>query len=262
MDAQDKLLYIYEIGYRISKKGEIINPKGKIIKGSKNKENRIYINQRIKNYFIRVSAHRLQAYQKFGNIIFDKKIVVRHLNGLPSDNSFLNIEIGSQSENMMDRPIDIRIAHSKHASSFIQKYNHDEIVEFYNNCRSYKKTKLKFNISSNGTLNHILTKFKITPLKNFSMVTKEDVLNNKQKFLNRIIFIENSDCFTIKGYKDSKGYTSFQFTDKGVKKNIIGHRASYIIHNEESLLTNDIIVQTCNNTYCVNPNHLMKKIIN
>lgn len=160
MDAKCKLLHIYNMGYRISEKGEIINPKGKTIKGSKNKENRIFINLRIKNYFIRVSAHRLQAYQKFGDLIFDKKIVVRHLNGLPFDNSFFNIEIGSQSENMMDRPADIRMAHSKHASSFNKKHNHEEILDFYNNCKSYKKTMDKFNLTSKGTLNFILKKHK------------------------------------------------------------------------------------------------------
>lgn len=155
MESKDKILFAHKIGYRISEQGEIINPKGKKIKGSRNKENRIYLNIRYENSFLRIPAHRLQAYQKFGDKIFDDKLVVRHLNGKPYDNSFLNIEIGTPSQNMMDRPADIRMAHSKHASSFSKKHNHEEILDFYNKCKSYKKTMEKFNITSKGTLNYI-----------------------------------------------------------------------------------------------------------
>jgi hypothetical protein len=160
MDSKDKVLFAYRVGYRISEQGEITNPKGNIIKGSKNKEDRIYINIRCEHSFLRIPAHRLQAYQKFGDKIFDDKLVVRHLNGKPYDNSFLNIEIGTPSQNMMDRPADIRMAHSKHASYFNKKHNHEEILEFYNNCKSYKKTMDKFNLTSKGTLNFILKKYK------------------------------------------------------------------------------------------------------
>lgn len=64
---------------------------------------------KIFNYPIKV--HRLVAYQKFGNVIFEKGIQVRHLNGDKLDFSFQNIEIGTSQQNQLDKPIEKR----KHA---------------------------------------------------------------------------------------------------------------------------------------------------
>jgi len=58
----------------------------------------------------------------------------------------------------MDIKSEVRIAKSKHASSFIKVHNHDEIISFYKKEKSYSKTMNKFNISSKGTLHYILNK--------------------------------------------------------------------------------------------------------
>lgn len=56
----------------------------------------------------KLAWHRLQAYCKFGDAIFDKDILVRHLNGNSLDNSWDNIAIGSYLDNMMDKSEDSR----------------------------------------------------------------------------------------------------------------------------------------------------------
>lgn len=97
----------------------------------------------------------MQAYQKFKDKIYEDNIVVRHLNGNSLDNTFNNIGIGSQSENMFDRPREERIKHGRLAASFNIKYHKeliDEMKEFYNNCKSYKQTMEKYNLSSKGAL--------------------------------------------------------------------------------------------------------------
>lgn len=112
----------------------------------------------------RVRVHRLQAYQKFKDKIYESNIVVRHLNGNSLDNSFNNIGIGTQVDNAIDRPKEDRLKHGRFAAFFNVKYSKeltDEIKEFYNNCKSYKQTKEKYNISSSGTLWHILNGRKI-----------------------------------------------------------------------------------------------------
>lgn len=96
---------------------------------------------------VNLMVHRLQAYQKFGDEIFKPGIVVRHLNGISTDNSYDNIEIGTHSDNMMDKPKDVRVKQAKLAASHrIKFHNVDEIKEFHNKYKSYQKTMAKFNI--------------------------------------------------------------------------------------------------------------------
>ena len=103
-----------------------------------------------------LSCHRLQAYQKYGDKIYEDGVEVRHNNGESLDNSWCNILIGSHSDNMMDIPKQIRIKKALHATSFIRKYDKKEVKDFYTINRSYKKTMDEFNISSKGTLYYIL----------------------------------------------------------------------------------------------------------
>ena len=106
-------------------------------------------------------AHRLQAYQKYGDNIYQKGICVRHLNGDKSDNSFENIAIGTNKDNMMDKPKDQRQRIARNASRQTIKYNKDEVIEYYNNCnRSRKKTMEHFGMNS-STLHYILNKRKM-----------------------------------------------------------------------------------------------------
>jgi hypothetical protein len=64
-------------------------------------------------YFSRVSIniaiHRLQAFQKYGDLLYEEGTVVRHLNGDPGSNAWDNIAIGTMSDNMFDIPKQIRI---------------------------------------------------------------------------------------------------------------------------------------------------------
>ena len=101
-------------------------------------------------------AHRLQAYQKYGDEIYNKGICVRHLNGDKSDNSFDNIAVGTNRDNIMDRPKSERQRISALAGKATIKYNRDEVIEYYNKCnRSRKKTIENFGMSKAG-LHYIL----------------------------------------------------------------------------------------------------------
>jgi len=146
----------YKRGYRVTEDGILINPDGKNIGHINNGYliTSIRINKVSKN----LKAHRLQAFQKYGNDLYMKGIMTRHKNGDSLDNSWDNILIGNNSDNQMDIPKQVRIKRSLHATSFIRKYNKDEIKKFHSIDRSYKKTMNKFNISSKGTLYYVLNK--------------------------------------------------------------------------------------------------------
>lgn len=144
-------------GYIVTEDGKFLNPNGSEI-GRYNDDGYLYSSFRVDKRCIRCYAHRLQAYQKYGDLLYQDGILTRHLNGDSRDNSWVNISIGTHSQNMMDIPEDIRVRKARYASSFVTKYNHSEVIEFYNSCRSYKDTMKKFKISSKGTLYYIINK--------------------------------------------------------------------------------------------------------
>lgn len=150
-------LIAHKRGYVVTEEGELINPKGKRI-GSIGNTGYEKVNIKINKEDKRFYTHRLQAFQKYGSKLFEKGICVRHLDNNKLNNSWDNIAIGTQSENMIDIPEQIRIKRAINASSKIKKHDHEEIQKFYDKSKSYKKTMEKFNISSKGTLHFILNK--------------------------------------------------------------------------------------------------------
>jgi len=156
---KNKIEYIAALrGYVVTEDGILLNPKGIKIAGYLNHMGYYKTQIRVKGVITELCPHRLQAFQKYGNKLFEKGIIVRHLNGISTDNSWDNILVGTQSDNMLDIPEQIRIKKAKYAASFIKKYDKTEVREYYSLTNSYKKTMEKFNISSKGTLHYILNK--------------------------------------------------------------------------------------------------------
>lgn len=150
------LLIAYSKGYRCDEKGNVISPLGNLLK--------LRIDSRGYQAFSvniglkggkGVPVHRLQAYMKFGDRIFEKNIHVRHLDGNPTNNSYDNIGIGTPYENSMDRDPEDRMKYAINASTGNRKFTDDEMVkilEFYDGCKSYKQTMQEFGITSKGSL--------------------------------------------------------------------------------------------------------------
>lgn len=149
----------WEKGYKITDEGEVISPNNsKLKKQIKNKQYYKF-NIRHQGVHKRVCFHRLQAYRKFGDKIYEEGIVVRHLNGNSFDNSYANIEIGTQLDNILDIPPDKRKENAIPGIKKILKYSNEfvlQVREFYNKCKSYKKTQEHFNIKNKSSLHCIL----------------------------------------------------------------------------------------------------------
>jgi hypothetical protein len=125
------LEWVLEKGWNIDQNGQITNPKGEIKKGSLTYG---YLKVGIKITELQISSyalkiHKFQAYKKYGEEIFNPGIVVRHLNGIKTDNSWENIIIGTQSDNMMDRNESDRIKHSKERRKYSQEVKSQLIKE-------------------------------------------------------------------------------------------------------------------------------------
>ena len=150
-----------ERGYRVTDKGELLNRDGLSI-GSLHRTGYHRFGLKVNGKKCIVHTHRLQAYQKYGDAIYVKGIMVRHLDGNKTNNSIDNIAIGSNRDNQMDRPKECRMRTAIKGAKATIKYNPEEIIEFHNNNgRSYKKTMEEFNIPSKGSLHYILNSRKI-----------------------------------------------------------------------------------------------------
>lgn len=145
-------------GYSFDKEGNLLGPKGKCIAKYANSNGYYVFSIRYKTVRMNLGVHRFQAYLKYGDKIYEKGIVVRHLNGNKFDNSWNNIAIGTAKENTDDIPRDIIMRNCLIATSFVRKYDKDIIRAFHNTGKSYKETMKEFNISSKGTLHFILNK--------------------------------------------------------------------------------------------------------
>lgn len=154
------ILTAYARGYRV-RNGIVYSPYRKEpLKLDTNKDGyrRFGINIESGDH-VSIFVHQLVAYQKYGYKSFEKGIEVRHKNGDSTDNSDENILIGTSSENSMDKPPEIRMSLSINAAEKLRKFTDiemNEIKEYYDETKSYKKTMTQFNITSKGTLFHIL----------------------------------------------------------------------------------------------------------
>lgn len=151
----NKIIEAHKRGYRIDDNGSIVNPNLSIISGSKSNFGYYYFSIKVADRRVKIMAHRLMAYQKYGNNIFEKGIVVRHLDGNSSNNSNENIAIGTYSDNRMDMPIQDRLKQSLLAASYRIKYD-KQLVKAYYYENGFSKTMTHFSISSKGTLSYIL----------------------------------------------------------------------------------------------------------
>ena len=163
--AKSALIRAYEKGYRV--KDNIVHglTKGGPLILRCSQSDYLYFNIKIGKKTHKVFVHRLVAYEKYQEKLFEPGIVVRHLNGNRKDNSFTNISIGTQSENMLDRDPKQRLSHAIKASSHMRKHTKEKVAQIkadHSNGLGYKALMEKFNISSKGTLHFILNNEYVT----------------------------------------------------------------------------------------------------
>lgn len=130
MNQKEALLYAVKQGYSVTHDGRVISP-------NTEKPRKLVLDSR--GYFVfnlgscekavGIRVHRLVAYFKFGKKIFNKGVVVRHLDGNSRNNQWNNIAIGTQSDNMMDRSPLKRKAHAQVAARKQRKLSDEEAKE-------------------------------------------------------------------------------------------------------------------------------------
>ena len=118
----------HERGFRITRDGEIIGARGEVINTYSKKGYPTFcvgIDGKNKH----VTCHRLQAFQKFGDKVFVEGTQVRHLNGDKEDFSWDNIDIGTASENTLDRCPLLRQKIARIGARKKSKLSDEDVVE-------------------------------------------------------------------------------------------------------------------------------------
>lgn len=146
------------MGYHCDENGNVFNANGRKLKPF------IYlkyptINSRIDGKVVHVHIHRIQAFQKYGKSIFDKGIVVRHLNGNKMDTSLGNISIGTQRDNIMDMPQNQRKEISSKGVARIRRFTNDIVDQIKQDRHhmSYSQLCIKYK-TSKSTLSYLFNK--------------------------------------------------------------------------------------------------------
>lgn len=155
MNKQEEIIRLSkDKGYYVDKEGRLFNSSGKELSLNKNNNGNGYLSFNIRvngSKPTRSFIHKLQAYQKFGEEIFKEGIVVRHLDDNSTNNSYDNILIGTQSDNMQDIPSERRIITASNPT-----YNHKDVIESRNSGLTYKEIMVKYGIKSKSTISFIL----------------------------------------------------------------------------------------------------------
>jgi hypothetical protein len=105
-----------------------------------------------------IKVHRLVAYQKYGDKLFEPGMEVRHRNGDSMDNSESNILLGTKSENQMDKTKETRTRMALAATEKIKVHDHDAILKRRKEGATFGELMNEFGITSKGTVSYIINK--------------------------------------------------------------------------------------------------------
>jgi hypothetical protein len=156
----EALLLAVSRGMKMTPDGQLIGLRGKRVKGSKNHDGYWCGTVRVDGRPVRVACHHLQAYQKFGEELFNPGVVVRHRFDNKDDNSEDNIILGTQGENMLDVPAEVRLARAKKGAAVVKSFTDDQIRDIRSKAAagfSYKKIIEEYGMSK-STLSYIINR--------------------------------------------------------------------------------------------------------
>ena len=146
----DLIRRLVEAGWSVNAVGTVLKPSGEIRKcctrkGQKSRPPYRVFNVKDAGISRPVYVHKMVAFLKFGEVAFDS--LVRHLSGKSLDNSWNNIAVGSNSDNMMDRPAEERKSHALKAAKALRKFTEEEVIFIRRTQESGKSLARYFNVS-------------------------------------------------------------------------------------------------------------------
>lgn len=154
--AKEKGYYADENGNIFSKRKQISLYKDKIT----DKYFRYQFTIRFHGKRVVIQVHRYIGYLKYGDVIFNDDLDVRHLDGNSLNNKWDNIGIGTRTDNILDMPKIDRINKSIMASSKRRRFSDEEVKNILSDRQKgfkYKELCEKYN-TSKSTLSYLFNK--------------------------------------------------------------------------------------------------------
>lgn len=104
-------------GYHVNEDGVVTSHRARAVKVRCDRGGYPRFNIRDGSRLRTVKVHQLVAYQRFGELMYTPGFEVRHLNGNQRDFKPKNIDIGTKSQNQMDKPEHVRRAAAQIAAN-------------------------------------------------------------------------------------------------------------------------------------------------
>jgi len=151
-----------EKGYSADREGNIYGPRGnklKLRQAGNKMRTYPHFGVVLNRQTIGIPAHKFISYLKFGDAAIIDGVHTRHLNDDPQDNSWDNIAIGSHSDNMLDKPKEVRQLAAQKAglANGLPDHVWDQVKEDRANGARYKDLTIKYGIPK-GTLSYRLSR--------------------------------------------------------------------------------------------------------
>lgn len=157
--SNDATRIAFRKGYRVTETGTVVNALGRTrvlqIKNADTDPRHVF-NVGIGNgNRFPVMVHKLQAYQKFGEAMFEPGILVRHLDEDSLNNRPENIALGTPTDNALDRQPEVRRAHAQHAANHNIAYDWKTVErDYFEGGLGFKKLAAKYGMSKGTLSNH------------------------------------------------------------------------------------------------------------
>ena len=155
-----QLLRAVEKGYYVDAMGMVFNRKKMLKRQYVKSTGYLCFSMKYNNKNCFVRTHRLQAFQKYGEKIFEHGLEVRHIDNNKLNNSYDNIVLGTHSENMMDRPEHMRKKCALNAGIKNSPLTAEDVMEIRKLYKTGEYTYLylakMFGLKSKGTISDII----------------------------------------------------------------------------------------------------------
>ena len=158
--GRELLLEAIQRGYTVDGDGDVYGPSGRRLARRACGSGYRAIAMKIEGRVVNVEVHRIAAYQRYGEAIFQDGIEVRHLDGDCTNNRADNLALGTPSQNSMDRLAEVRRSMAVHASAKRRRLTDDDEIALCNDRRAgmeFRDLAAKYQVSV-GAAHYIFNK--------------------------------------------------------------------------------------------------------